>query len=362
MITKSLESQLYLRDARKICLIKPSALGDIVQTLPLLPVLKARFPKAEISWVVNQNFQELLEDHPMISQVIPFNRYGGWKDWWALLKRLRQENFDLVFDLQGLLRTAVMTAATGSPKRIGLETAREFSHFACHDLISETSREVPAHERIWRVAEVLGMRGFTPETVVPIGQKDYLSVQKMLSAVPGPFIAIHAGAQWVTKRWPVEKFAEVASQAMRMHNVSVVILGSPGEKPLGHQLERQIRQRRSGGHVLDLTGQTTLKQLAAVLERAEVLLTNDSGPMHLAAGLSVPLVGVFSSTDSLRSGPPPSDLSSLVSTTVACRGCYKKKCPKSGDLHLKCLQELEPGPVWNALHQMLTKLRTRSVA
>lgn len=362
MITKSLSSQLYLRDARKICLIKPSALGDIVQTLPLLSVLRERFPHAEISWVVNQSFQNLLEGHQHLSQIIPFNRQGGMKDWFQLLKQLRRENFDLVFDLQGLARTAVMTAATGSPKRIGMETARELSWLACHDLIPETTKSVPAHARMWRVAEILGMGHSRRETIIPIGARDYEVVQKKLAPLKSPFIAIHAGAQWVTKRWPVENFASVATQAMLMHNVSVVILGGPDEKPLAHQLERQIRNQRSAGQILDLTGQTTLKQLAAVLKQSELLISNDSGPMHLAAGLGVPLVGVFTSTNAERSGPPPSEMRQLVSTTVSCRGCYKKKCPLSGEQHLACLRELETDPVWNAIHRLLNKIQTRSVA
>ena len=144
-------------DARRICLIKPSAFGDVVQTLPLLPVLKERFPNAQISWVINSGLRELLEDHPQIDDLISYRRHGTWKDSMRLLRELRQRQFDLVFDLQGLLRTGIMTFATRAKIRVGLESAREGSSAACHITLSDTDRFMPAHLRYWRVAEALGL-------------------------------------------------------------------------------------------------------------------------------------------------------------------------------------------------------------
>ena len=120
MSRKIAAEKLSSLEPKRICLIKPSALGDVVQTLPLLPVLKECYPDATISWVINKNFADLLTGHPLIDELLIFDRRGSWSSWWELLKSLRARKFDLVFDLQGLFRTGVMTAATRAPIRVGL--------------------------------------------------------------------------------------------------------------------------------------------------------------------------------------------------------------------------------------------------
>src|SRR5579863_5729894 len=133
-------SQLLDIDASRICLIKPSALGDIVQSLPLLGMLRRRFPTATISWVVRRDLADLVTGHPDLTEVIPFHRDGRWWEWRHLLGLLRRRRFDLVFDLQGLFRTAVMTFATRAGVRVGLQTAREGASLACHCIIPDSGR------------------------------------------------------------------------------------------------------------------------------------------------------------------------------------------------------------------------------
>src|SRR5262249_1835297 len=142
---------------QRICLIKPSALGDVVQTLPLLPVLRARFPDAQISWVINRELRDLVDGHSAVAETIPFDRRGGWRAWMELLGTLRGRKFDMTIDLQGLLRTALMTAATRAPVRVGLQTARELSGLTINCLIPATTKDVPAHARYWRLAEALNL-------------------------------------------------------------------------------------------------------------------------------------------------------------------------------------------------------------
>ena len=187
-------ADLTTLDAPRVCLIKPSALGDIVQTLPLLPVLKERFPNAAISWVVGSQFAELLAGHPLLDEVIPFERRGGARRFLSLLGTLRKRRFDLVFDLQGLLRTGVMTWATGAPVRVGLETAREGADWACHFSLPDTSRHVPAHLRNWRVAEALGMGDRRRETIIPLSAQDRAWARGQLAGLSPRVLVIHAGA------------------------------------------------------------------------------------------------------------------------------------------------------------------------
>ena len=343
-------------DARRICLIKPSALGDVVQTLPLLPALRERFRAAKISWVINSQLAGLLEGHPGLDEIIPFDRRGSWAGWMRLLGDLRLRHFDLVFDLQGLLRTAVMTWTTGAGVRVGLETAREGSHLACNCTIPDTGRQVPAHLRYWRVAEAVGMGDLRRETMIAVTTDDLDWARGQLEKLRGPILAVQPGARWITKRYPVEKFAVVAARAMRVYGFSTVILGSGDEIEAAGRLEHLLRRFVPAAKPLNLAGQTTLKQLAAVLKQSACALTNDSGPMHLAAGLGVPVLGLFTCTSPLRSGPP-GDQHQLVSTTVRCAAGYKKRCPHSGAKHMRCMQDLSAELVWKAFTRLVKNNR-----
>ncbi|MAG93497.1 MAG: heptosyltransferase [Planctomycetaceae bacterium] len=328
-------------EAERICIIKPSALGDVVQSLPLLPVLAERFPGADLHWAINRELAPLLEDHSLLDGLIKFERYGTWASWRRTLRQLRDGRFDLVFDLQGLLRTGLMTLATRAPLRIGLQSAREGAHLTCHHTIPDSGRLVPAHRRYWRVAEALGLGDLQAETEIPMAAEDRNWAATQMARVGPRILAIHAGARWQTKRWPVEKFAVVACKAIRLYGYSVVLLGSAAEQPLARQLETLINRFVPAQHALNLTGRTSLKQLAAVLSSAEAVLTNDSGPMHMAAALGTPVLGVFTCTCPIRSGPPGPE-HELVATGVRCAARYRKRCPKRGVRHLACMDELTP--------------------
>ena len=341
-------------DARRVCILKPSALGDVVQTLPLLPVLRERFPSAEISWVINREISDILQGHPDLDAVIPFDRRGGVFAWRRMWNDLARRDFDLVLDLQGLLRTGMMAWATHAKWRVGLETSREMSHWASHLLIPGTDREVPAHARYWRVAEALGFGDRTPQSYVPMNDEHRNWAMAQLGSLRRPLLAINPGAKWVTKRWPVEKFAVVASKACRTFGFSAVILGGPGDHVLTEQLQKLLEEFLPSGQVVNLSGKTSLLQLAAILESVDVMLTNDSGPMHLAAGVGTPVVGVFTCTSAVRSGPP-GDRHALVSTRVGCAASYRKTCPHRGRRHLACLDELDVERVWQGVQSVVRR-------
>lgn len=360
MTNSSLSSRLNEVDVRRICVIKPSALGDVVQSLPLLPVLRERFPNAEISWVINHELSELLEGHPHLHELHHFRRRGTARDFFQLLNELRQREFDLVFDLQGLMRSGVMVAATSAPLRVGLETSREGAGLACHLTVPGTEKGVSAFRRYWRIAEELGFGDRTPRTIVATSDADHAWAKTALGSI-GPVMAIHPGARWMTKRWPIEKFAVVANKAMRQFGYSVVILGSKSEMPVATELQNLLQGFSPRRPLLNLTGQTTLKQLASVLSQVDVVLTNDSGPMHLAAGLGTPVLGVFTCTSPDISGPVGSQ-HELVATAVPCAASYKKQCPHSGRGHMCCMDELTTDRVCQAFERLIEKTRTQTKA
>jgi heptosyltransferase I len=341
-------------DARRICVIKPSALGDVVQALPVLPALRRRFPRARISWVISCSLAPLLEGHPDLDEIISFERRGSFGDWRKLLTRLRRSRFDLVLDLQGLLRSGMMLWATRASLRVGLESAREGSIWACHVLIPGTDLSVPAHLRSRRVIEAFGLTNSSSDLRLAISRLEREWATRQLAPLAGSVLAIHPGASWKTKRWLPERFAAVASKAARRFGLSPVIIGSAEEHQLSAQFIRTMRQLAPNVRPVDLVGQTTLKQLAAVLEQSRVLLTNDSGPMQLAAGLGTPVVGIFTCTSPVISGPP-GDKHELVATGVKCAASYRKRCPHRGKKHLACMEEIDVERVWSALSRLMEK-------
>ncbi len=346
-------SQLLECDAQHICLIKPTALGDVVQTLPLLGMLRRRFPTASLSWVVRRSFADLLTGHPDLTEVIPFHRSGSWREALQLLRLLKYRRFDLVFDLQGLFRTGIMTLATRAAMRVGLETAREGASLAYNCVLPDSGRTVPAPIRYWRVAEALGMANHPQTAIVATTPADRAWLVDRLRHLPRPLLAIHPGAGWETKRWPVDKFAEIA----RRFEGSVVVVGSAGERGLAAQvIEPAVLPNQ---RMLNLAGETTLRQLAVVLETADVVVSNDSGPMHLAAAFGTPVVGIFTCTSPLLSGPSGA-IHELISTGVGCAASYHKTCPHWGRRNLACLEELSVERVWNAVLRILERRQFES--
>lgn len=349
-------SDLATFPARRICLLKPSALGDVVQTLPLLPALRSRFPEAAITWVVNEGLAELLEGHPHLDEVLRFRRRGSWADWARLLAELRRRRFDLVLDLQGLLRTAVMSVAARAPVRVGLQTAREGAHLAAHVIVPGTGWTVPAHQRCKAVAEAFGAGASGWQTGLILTDAERAWARRQTDSVQRPLLAVHPGARWVTKRWPAQKFAEVIARAVREYGFAPVLLGSSSERAVAAQIVARVRNKVPGTKCLNLTGQTSLRQLAALLQESACVLTNDSGPMHLAAGLGVPVVGLFTCTSPVLSGPA-GEQHELVAARVACAGSYRKRCPFSGPQHLACMHELTIDRVWSAFVRLVDKHR-----
>jgi len=354
MFSDSIARRLAETDVKRIAVIKPTALGDVVQSLPVLGALASRFPGAKVTWVISDTLSDLVSGHPDLSDWIVYRRHGGWSAWRRLLSELRSRRFDLVLDLQGLLRTGLMTRATGASVRLGLETAREGSGWSCHGLLEDTGRDVPAHRRYWRVAESLGQGHLRPDARIAIGSADRAWADVVLRQLGGSVVALHAGSRWETKRWPLEQFARVGAHAIHEHGASVVLVGSPDERIRAARLKELILGQASGGRVEDLAGRTSLKSLAAVLGGVDALITNDSGPMHLAAAMGTRVVGLFTCTSARRSGPPPSG-HVLLETGVSCRASYHKTCPYSGSGHMSCLRDVSAAAACRGLDSLLDR-------
>lgn len=345
-------------EPESVCLIKPSSLGDVVHALPVLAALRARWPRARIAWVVNAGLRGLVEGHPDLDEVIPFERGRvgigprGLARFAGFLGRIRAGAFELVVDLQGLLRSGLMARASGARWRVGMAEAREgATHFYTHR-VATGGVGVHAVDRLMQVAAAFGADVTTPRFVVAMTDEDRRWAAETLAGVPGPRLVLNVGARWLTKRWPPAQFAEVARRAAVERGAGLVAVGAPEDRPLVDELIRAL----SPLPCLDLCGRTTLPRLAAIAAASDGFLSNDTGPLHLAAAAGARVVGVYTCTDPARTGPYGAD-AMTVRSCVWCAPSFVKTCDR-----LECLTELTPGRVWPAVDRQLGRASTSGVS
>jgi lipopolysaccharide heptosyltransferase I len=342
--------------ARRVALIKPSALGDIVHTLPVLTALRRRFPHAHLAWVVNRSYEPLLRGHPDLDATLPFDRgasrtgiWRGFQSYAEFARRFRREQFDLVIDLQGLLRSGLMARASRAPRLVGLSSAREGATWFYTDLIPVADyNALHAVDRYWLVADALGVGNVPKQFHVHIPATDRLWAFEQLRNLPRPWLMLGVGSRWITKRWPPDHFAELARQSQARFGGSAIFVGNRDDTDLANETANQL-----SGPALVLTGKTTLPQLAAVLKQADVMLANDTGPLHLAAALGRPVVAPYTCTKVRRNGPYAQD-AHAVESRVWCQGSYLKRCPR-----LECMAELGPDRLWPILEGVLRQWQAR---
>jgi heptosyltransferase-1 len=348
---------LFACPAERIALLKPSALGDIIHSLPVLTALRQRYPHAHITWVVNQVYEPLLRGHHDLDDILPFDRrasHRGWRaaaaSWLHFLGELRRRRFDLVIDLQGLCRTAVMALATGAKRRVGLSTAREGATWVYTDVVAVADFHARhAVDRGWRIAEAFGVGDVPKEFHVPIPDEARRWADETMRQCPRPWLVLGPGSRWATKRWRPAHFAVLAARVQSEFGGTVFFVGGDDETPLAEAVRARLI-----GPTLDLTGRTTLPQMAALLERADVMVANDTGPLHLAAALGRPVVAPYTCTRVRRNGPYGC-ARGAVETTVRCGGSYIKRCSR-----MVCMTELTPDRLWPPLHEVLRTWQSRN--
>lgn len=340
--------QLARIEPKRLLIIKPSALGDICHALPVLHFLKKRFPESKIDWVCNKSFAAILKNNPYIYNVIEYNRHASLpKDlivsWLSLIKILRGSRYDLVLDMQGLLRSSVMGFITGCNVRVGPSDAREGS-IALYTHLTEKARPgTHAVMRNWSFARLFGADG-QPEMGLIKPTSDSLdSIKNIISGYPRPFWILAPGARWMTKRWPVGHFAEIGKRLVENHGGSVFIVGAPDESHLTSDLASKMNIL-----CLDLGGKTSLENLTALLSMADLVVANDSGPLHLACALGRPVASPFLCTRVELTGPFRQFVRA-VTAPISCAGSLLRKCPTKQE----CMSALTPDLMWRAINNSL---------
>ena len=333
---------------KKILIVKPSSLGDVVHSLPFLNAIHACFPKAEVHWVIAKGLEGLLEGHPLINRLIIIN-----KDLWKklskaestlkeirqLYRELRNEKYDLVIDLQGLLRSGLITMATHAPVRIGFAEAREGSRLF-YTLKIRGGKGVHAVDRYMKVAAELGCDAADIAFPFPASGAGSQKIQDLKNRF-GDYAVIVPGARWKTKIWPAENFGRVAQELP----LKSIVIGSRADSRIAEQVVSI-----SNGKALSLAGETDLGELIEIMRDARVVITNDSGPMHIAAALHVPVIALFGPTSPVLTGPYGKG-HTVLQSHKACVPCFKRECKDN----IRCMNEITPDAVYQAVLEVLRR-------
>jgi len=344
---------------QRILLIKPSSLGDVIHALPVLAGLRRAYPQAHIAWLLGSTFAPLLAKHPLLDEVIPFDRrhYGrmlqsarSFADFVRFVADLRRRRFDLVVDLQGLLRSGFLTWSTGASRRVGFAHARELAWLfynercRCRDGGSDTH----AVELNLRLARALKLPVDPPQFPLALSDQELAAARSHIVEAAGKpverFVAVIPGTRWESKHWPPEYLGQLLQ---RMHAAGMppaVLLGAPDDRAFA---ERVLAACASP--VVNLVGRTSLRELAAAIAQSELVVCHDSGPMHIAAALDKPLVAVFGPTNPVRTGPY-SPRARVVSVPLSCAPCYERECPLK---HHNCMRQLPVEQVFAEVRETL---------
>lgn len=354
-------TDLASRTFERILLIKPSSLGDVVHALPVLHGLRCRYPRARLSWLVSTGCLPLLDGHPQIDELIPFDRrrYGRMlqsptiaAEFLGFVRSLRSRAFDLVIDLQGLFRSGFMAWASGAGVRIGFAAAREFAWLFYSHRIVVAGPDEHAVDRNYGVSRMLGFADVPvafPLPVQPQAVRNAAALLAELGVAPGERYAVAVpGARWDTKIWPAARFAAVADHLHRTRGLRTVVVGGGDERP-----QCEAVAAAAGSPVANACGRTSLADLVALLDGAGIVVTNDSGPMHIAVALGRPVVCVVGPTNARRTGPYGSK-NRVVNTELPCSPCYLRRVAQCRFGHA-CMQDLAALEVQAAVDSLLNQ-------
>ncbi len=338
----------------RILIIKPSSLGDIVHALPVLAGLRQTHPSAHIAWLVGNSFAALLDGHPMLDEIIRFDRarYGKMfrdprilREFLEFVRDLRRRRFDLVVDLQGLIRSGFLAYASGAKRRIGFAGAREAAWIFYSERVRCPDSAIHAVDKNLCVARALELDVDPPQFPLGIRADQTIAARARLTAAAGgpldSFTAVLPAARWETKQWRTERIAELID---RIHDVGLprcVLLGAPADRATADKIIADCKS-----DPIDLVGKTDLRELTAMIDLADRVVCHDSGPMHIAAALNKPIVAIFGPTDPQRTGPYGGD-ARIVATPIDCSPCFRRKC-----WHHSCMEQLEVKTVLDQVHAL----------
>jgi heptosyltransferase I len=346
---------LKLLNELKILILKPSSLGDVIHALPVLRLLKSHLPQSEIYWWLDVNLIPLLESDPDLTGIFPFQRkrwaaIHRWPEIAGSLRAMRRMRFDWAIDLQGLARSGLVAWLSNARLTVGLNNLREGQREgarAFYDLVPPSApARTHAVDRYMAVLPLLDVPIHWNFQWLPERKEALAQIQKKWNPGDAPWVVLLPGGRWDNKRWPVEYFVELVKLMRSLKDARFVVLGSASERPLGHAIEAVDPKR-----CLNLAGQTSFWEMIEWIRFSRLTVTNDTGPMHVAAALKKPLVALFGPTNPHSTGPYGTLESVIQTTRLPCVPCLKATCAYAEPL--ACLRHITPAMVYEKVRRQM---------
>jgi ADP-heptose:LPS heptosyltransferase len=325
----------------KILIIRLSSLGDLILTLPTLKAIKDRYPKAHITWLVQESLEDVLAGNPYLDEIITLDllsmtdkyatpatllRGGGrfFSNLGKAYRLFRNRRFDIVLDFQALFKSGIFASLNRRAERYGFKNARELSHLFLNHPIFVRDKSRHAVENYLQFARYFGCS--TNEVAFPIfiPPKDEHYVEKLLlqeGIKPGDFtVFVSATARWHSKFWEQGAFARLCDELVRQYGAKIIFSGLPSEADYLQVIREMMRE-----DAIIMAGRTTIKQFLALLRHSRLYVGVDSGSMHAAAAFGIPVVALFGPSNSGWIGPYGQE-QGIVKVDLPCAPCNKREC------------------------------------
>ena len=348
-----------------ILIVKLSAIGDVIHTLPALNAIRKQYPKAHMTWLVEEAAADLIQAHAALNRVLISKRKKWVKglfglDWHKnasaiqqFVRTLRDTEYDIIIDFQGLFKSAVLVGLARGKRKIGF--AKGMDHMECsylfyNEKVKPVDMEVHALTRGMLLIRSIGVHAREVHYHIAVTAEDRLKTTDLLDrhgiGADALFVAVNPMAKWSTKLWGNTQFARLASQIKAGLKAKVVFTGSVKDR-----LEIAAIESQMGGGAVNLAGKTTLKMLAALYQKAGCVIATDTGPMHLAAAVEAPLVALFGPTAPWRTGPFGNG-HRVLRAELDCSPCFQRHCQS-----MDCMKQISVASVYANVEQVLAQRR-----
>jgi predicted lipopolysaccharide heptosyltransferase III len=334
-------------DPDRILVIKLRYAGDVLLSTPVLSRLREGFPKAYLAMLVNSGTEGVVQGHPALDEVLVLER-GDLAGQWRFLWNLRKRRFDHVIDLTDGDRSALLSRLSGAPVRLGYNSEARWRGRLYTKVIR--ADRFAMHTVLYHLAatEALGLTGPPPAPTLAIDPEARREAELLFqeAAIDGarPLVCLHPGARWWFKSWPAERFAALADRIQTETTAQALFLGSELERGTVRRIAEAMKTP-----FRSLVGRTGLQALAALLQRAVLMVSNDNGPMHMAAALQVPVIGLFGPSDPAVWGPWGEGHRTFYKG-LDCRACFHPDCFRGEQ---NCMRLITLEEVWDAVRVRL---------
>lgn len=365
-----------MRTVQKILIIRFSSLGDIVLATPLISRLRKKFPEAQVDFLIRTEYAELLQFNPKINNLIRFDIHDGFRGLRKLKNQVKKTHYDVILDIHNNLRSRYVCLNYGrfrAPAQIWHVRKQKITRFLlvkCKVNLYQKiyGRIIPVWEKYLLTAKSLGID--LPDETQKQGSDDrpglmgdggleiYISHDAENTAAKirkgelgdAPYITLAPGARHFTKRWPAEYYSDMINLIYQEKNIKSVLIGGKDDQSLCENIVKDV----GGDRCLSLSGKLTILETAAMINNAKLLITNDSGLMHVGDALKTPLLTIFGSTVQELGFFPTAATSMVVENKeLSCRPCShigRSHCPKK---HFRCMKELTPDQLWQRVKKIL---------